>query len=285
MFTNKIAIITDTNSGISCEEASRIGVSLVPMPFIIDGRTYYENVDLTQEAFFEKLEKGCNITTSQPSPSSLIDLWEELLETHETVLHIPMTSSLSGSMASACMLAKDYDNRVIVVDNLRITVTLRQAIYDALKLKSQGLSAMEIKTKLESCSGDANIYLSLDTLTYLKKGGRITPAVAAIGSLFHMKPVLSYKAGVLAPYKKTRGQKAAWKEMLKAVEYDLTHQFKGKDVSICTAYSGSKELGANWLEVVQASFPDFEIFHTELSLSIATHTGPGVCGISCISKL
>ncbi len=282
---NKIAIVTDTNSGISYEEASRLGISLVPMPFIIDGHTYYENIDLTQEEFFSKMENGCNITTSQPSLGSLIELWDELLKTHETILHIPMTSSLSGSMASARMLAREYNNRVVVVDNLRITVTLRQSVLDALKLRNLGFSALEIKEKLESCSEDANIYLSLDTLTYLKKGGRITPAVAAIGSLFHMKPVLSYKAGTLAPYKKTRGQKNAWREMLKAVEYDLTHQFNGKDVSICTAYSGSKELGESWLEVVQAYFPDFEIYHAKLSLSIATHTGPGVCGISCISKL
>ncbi len=285
MCKKNIAIVTDTNSGISNEEASYLGISLVPMPFIIDGHTYYENIDLSQEDFFKKQQAGNNITTSQPSLGSLIELWESLLKTHETVLHIPMTSTLSGSMASACMLAKEYNNRVIVVDNLRITVTLRQSIYDALKLRSQGLSAVEIKNKLEACRADANIYLSLDSLTYLKKGGRITPAVAAIGSLFHMKPVLSYKAGILAPYKKTRGQKNAWKEMLKAVEYDLTHQFKGKDVSLCTAYSGSKDLGKSWLEVVQAYFPDFEIYHSKLSLSIATHTGPGVCGISCISKL
>lgn len=282
---NKIAIITDTNSGISQEEAFHLGISLVPMPFIIDGHTYYENVDLTQEEFFDKMKQGCDITTSQPSLGSLIELWDELLKTHESILHIPMTSSLSGSFASAYMLAKEYNNRVIVVDNLRITVTLRQSVLDALKLRSLGFSAMDIKEKLESCSGEANIYLSLDTLSYLKKGGRITPAVAAIGSLLHVKPVLSYKNGILAPYKKTRGQKTAWKEMLKAVEFDLEHQFKGKDVSICTAYSGSKEQGENWLKTVQLHFPDFEIFHTKLSLSIATHTGPGVYGISCNSKL
>ncbi len=281
---NKIAIITDTNSGISQEEASHLGISLVPMPFIIDGYTYYENIDLTQKEFFDKMERGCDITTSQPSLGSLIELWDELLKTHETILHIPMTSSLSGSFASAYMLAKEYNNRVIVVDNLRITVTLRQSVLDALKLRSLGFSAIEIKEKLEFCSGEANIYLSLDTLSYLKKGGRITPAVAAIGSLLHVKPVLSYKNGILAPYKKTRGQKTAWKEMLKAVECDLEHHFKGKDVSICTAYSGSKEQGENWLKTVQDHFPDFKIFHTKLSLSIATHTGPGVYGISCCSK-
>lgn len=281
MTKNKLAIITDTNSGISTDEASHIGISLVPMPFIIDGETFYENIDLTQEEFFEKMEKGADITTSQPSLGTLMELWDELLKTNETILHIPMASSLSGSMASAHMLAEEYNGKVLVVDNLRVTVTLRQAVYDALKLNEEGFSAQEIKQKLERSSGDANIYLSVDTLEYLKKGGRITPAVAAIGSLLNIKPVLSFKNGVLAPYKKTRGKKAAWKEMIKAIEYDLEHQFKDQTVSICTAYSGSPALGEEWNQIVQEHFPNFKIYNSKLSLSLAAHTGPGICGIGC----
>ncbi len=284
MTDTKLAIVTDTNSSISDTESKQLGIFLVPMPFIIDGKTFYENIDLTQEEFFKKMEQCADITTSQPSPGSLIDLWDQLLMTHDKILHIPMSSALSGSMETASMLAKNYDGKVIVVDNQRISVTLKQSVYDAIKLRDEGFSAEQIKEKLESSSADATIYVSVDTLEYLKKGGRITPAIAAIGSLFNIKPILMFKNGNLTPYKKTRGKKAALKELLKAVEYDLEHEYKGKNVTICTAFSGLSDFGDKWNSTVQSYFPDYNVWNSQLSLSIATHTGPGICGIACIVK-
>lgn len=278
------AIVTDTNSGISEEEARKAGIHLLPMPFIIDGVTYLENIDLSQEEFYKHLYADADITTSQPAPGDLMDLWDDLLRTHDMVLHIPMTSTLSGSLDSAKMFAQDYKGKVVVVDNKRISVTLRQAVYDALFWRSQGLSPMEIKEKLEETSTEANIYLSVDTLKYLKKGGRISPAVAAIGSMLQIKPVLMFKNGDLTVYKKTRGQKAAWKAMIQAIQEDLTGEFKNKQVTIAAAYSGNTELGMEWNAYIQEQLPDFTVCMSRLPLSISTHTGPGVCGIAAIVK-
>ena len=278
------AIVTDTNSSITKDEARELGVHLIFMPFIINGTTYLENVNLSHDDFYQHLYADSDITTSQPSPGDLMDLWTELLKTHDMVLHIPMTSTLSGSMESARMFARDFDGKVLVVDNKRISVTLRQAVYDAVLWQKQGHSAQEIKEKLEETSNDANIYLSVDTLKYLKKGGRISPAVAAIGSMLKIKPVLQYKNGELNAFKKTRGQKAAWKAMVQAVKDDMEGEFKGKDVHISAAYSGSEELGREWTAYLKEQFPDTEIYMSNLPFSIVTHTGPGICGIACTAK-
>ena len=284
MNNEKIAVVTDTNSSISVEEAKEMGIYMVSMPFIIDGKTFFENKDLGQNEFYNFLENGADITTSQPSPGDVMDLWDELLEKYDKIIHIPMASSLSGSCNSAKMLAADYDGKVLVVDNKRVSITLRQAVYDALKYIEEGLSAKEIKDQLEKDTYEAIVYLSVDTLKYLKKGGRLSPAAAAIGSVLNIKPVLVFNCDALDPHKKTRGQKAAWKEVISSINASLENDFKGKNVVLCAAYSGSVEDGNKWISYVRENFPDYEIENFRLPLSIATHTGPGGCGLACIVK-
>ena len=284
MNNEKIAVVTDTNSSISIEESMDMGIYMVSMPFIIDGKTYYENKDLGQDEFYDFLESGADITTSQPSPGDVLDLWDELLTKYDKVLHIPMASTLSGSCDSAKMLAADYDGKVIVVDNKRVSISLRQAVYDALKYIEEGLSAEEIKEQLEKDTYEAIIYLSVDTLKYLKKGGRLSPAAAAIGSVLNIKPVLVFNCDALDPHKKTRGQKAAWKEVISSIKSSIENDFKGKDVILSSAFSGSTSYGDKWISYVRENFPEYEIENFRLPLSIATHTGPGGCGLACIVK-
>ena len=281
---DKIAIVTDTNSGMTEEEAEDLGVHLLPMPFIINGTTYFENLDLTQEEFYKYLEEGADLSTSQPAPGDLLALWNKLLKSYDYILHIPMSSTLSSSTASACMFAQEFNGKVLVADNKRISVSLQQAVRDAVTWKKEGLSASEIRDRLEQTSNDANIYLSVDTLKYLKKGGRITPAVAAIGSLFHMKPVLTFKNGDLGVFKKTRGRKSSWKNMLQAVKNDSQTEYKGREVLYAAAYSGEPELGKAWEAYIREEFPEAQVSMTRLPLSISTHLGPGVCGIACMAK-
>ena len=282
MNSKKIAIVTDTNSSITTEEADKLGIYMVNMPFIINGSIYHENVNLTHAQFYMEMEKGSDISTSQPSPGDLMDLWDEILESYDCILHIPMAAGLSGSMASAKMIAEDYDGKVVVVNNERISISLRQAVLDALKWVAEGFSAEEIKEKLEATSADSSIYISVDDLKYLQKGGRISPSVAAIGSVFNIKPVLSVREGVIDSHKKCRGKKSAWKEMIRALKEDMETKFPGKELSICTAFSGDEAVGDEWHEAIKAAFPEYEVQNFKLPLSIATHTGPGVCGVGCM---
>ena len=285
MNTNKkIAIVTDTNSSISFDEAKNLGVYLVSMPFIINDKTYYDGKDLTHEEFYRLQAEDANISTSQPSPGDVMDLWDELLTKYDKILHMPMASSLSGSCNSAKMLAADYDGRVIVVDNERVSITLRQAVLDALKYIDEGCEAEEIKDILEKSAFENSIYLSVDTLKYLKKGGRLNPAAAMIGTALNIKPVLEFKGKGLDPYKKTRGSKAAWKEIVKATQNDLETTFKDKNVVLCAAYSGQKEDGDKWIAYLRENFPEYEIDNYSLPLSIATHTGPNGCGLACVVR-
>ena len=284
MITNKIAIVTDTNSGIKKEEAEKLGIFLLPMPFIIDGNTYFEDIDLSQEQFYEYLDKDADISTSQPSLGDVMDLWDKILKTHDKIIHIPMSASLSGSMESAKMLSQDYDGNVLVVNNQRIAISQRQAVYDAVHWRSEGCSAEQIKENLEKTAFNSSIYLTVEHLKYLKKGGRITPAVAAIGTVLNIKPILQIQTGKIEPFKKSRGQKAAWKEMIKQITSDLKTRFSDLDIQLYAAYSGSEITGQEWVDYVQEAFPDYDIYGTNLPLSIATHTGPGVCGIACVAK-
>ena len=284
MNTKKIAIITDTNSGISRKEADESGIILLPMPFIIDGTMHFERIDLSQDEFYKYLDKDADISTSQPSPGDVIDLWNHTLETYDEIIHIPMSSGLSGSMSSANMLAQDFDGKVLVVDNQRISVTLRQSALDAASWRDAGYSAKEIKEKLEDTALDASIYLSVDTLKYLKKGGRITPAAAALGTMLNIKPILQIQGGKLDAFKKVRGNKAAVREMLKAIEKDMEERFDGKELYIQTAYSGSVEFGEEWNSVVKEHFSDYDVYNARLPLSIVCHTGPGVCGVVVMVK-
>lgn len=191
---SRIAVITDSNSGINFEDAKELGIKVLPMPFLIDGKTYFEEISLSQEEFFEKLENDVDISTSQPSPESVMKIWDEALEEADEVVYIPMSSGLSSSCHTALMLADDYDGKVQVVDNQRISVTQRQSVLDAMELAKRGLTAVQIKEKLEKVKFESSIYIMLDTLKYLKKGGRITPAAAAFGSALRLK-TCSYDSG------------------------------------------------------------------------------------------
>ena len=282
---NKIAIVTDTNSGITQEEAKELGIYLIAMPFFINKNTYYEGITLSQEEFFKKLEADENISTSQPSPGTVIELWDNLLKDYDYILHIPMSSGLSSSMETARMLSSDYEGKVLVVDNKRISVTFRQSILDALYLIEKGLSAKEIQEILEKEALESILYVTVDTLKYLEKGGRITPAVAALGSMFNIKPVLLIDGGKLDTYKKVRGLKSAQKAMIEAIKNDIENRFKGTDYLIQTAYSGDLEQGNKWNETVKQAFPEHDVYNDVLPMSICCHVGPGALGITCVKKI
>ena len=282
---NEIAIVTDTNSGITQEEAKKLGIYLIAMPFFINDNTYYEGITLSQEEFFKKLEADKNISTSQPSPGTVIELWDNLLKDYDYILHIPMSSGLSSSMETARMLSSDYEGKVLVVDNKRISVTFRQSILDALYLIEKGLSAKEIQEILEKEALESIIYVTVDTLKYLEKGGRITPAVAALGSMFNIKPVLLIDGGKLDTYKKVRGLKSAQKAMIEAIKNDIENRFKGTDYLIQTAYSGDLEQGKKWNETVKQAFPEHDVYNDVLPMSICCHVGPGALGITCVKKI
>ena len=278
----KIAIVTDSNSGITQKQAQELGVFVLAMPFQIDGETYYEDITLTQEEFYKKLREGGNISTSQPSPGSVMKLWEEVLKEYDEIVHIPMSSGLSGSCQTAMTLAEDYDGKVHVVDNQRISVTQEQSVYDAMALVKAGKSAEEIKQILEEEKLEASIYIMVDTLKYLKKGGRITPAAAALGSMLNLKPVLQLQGEKLDSFAKVRGVKAAKRTMLKAIKNDLETRFAGKKMTLGIAYtSRDEEEVKKWKEEVQEAFPGYEIVMNPLSLSVSCHIGPGSLAVTC----
>ena len=278
---SKVAIVTDSNSGITQELAEAMGISVLPMPFTIDGKEYFEGINLTQEEFYEYLKKDADIATSQPSPESVMNLWKELLKEYDEVVHIPMSSGLSSSCETAMMLADDYDGRVQVVNNQRISVTQRQSVKDAIWLASEGKSAAGIREILEKNKFESSIYITVDTLKYLKKGGRITPAAAAIGTVLNLKPVLQIQGEKLDAYAKVRGWKQAKKTMLDAMEKDLLHRFGNQPVHLEAAYTCSDEEAQKWKEEIEDRFPQYKVEMDRLSLSVACHIGPGAMAIAC----
>ena len=280
----KVAIITDSNSGITQQEAQKLGISIIPMPFYIDDRLYYEGVSLSQEEFYEKLEDDHEIQTSQPSPADLLFQWDECLKNAESIVYIPMSGGLSSSCETSTMLALDYDGKVQVVNNQRVSVTQRQSVLDALELAEAGKTAQEIKEILEKEKMESSIYITLDTLKYLKKGGRITPAAAAIGTVLGLKPVLQINGEKLDAYAKVRGKKAAKETMLEAMKKDFEEKFKGvdpKSIHLAAAYSGNPEEAQEWKKEMEAHFPGMEIHLAPLSLSVACHIGKGALAIAC----
>ena len=285
----KIAIVTDSNSGITQSQASEYGIHVLPMPFMIGGRTYFEDIDLTQEQFYEMLTLGEEISTSQPSPEAVLELWDKLLKEYDEIVHIPMSSGLSGSCQSALMLAQDYEGRVQVVNNQRISVTQRQSALDAKLLVSKGMSAAEIKDFLEQDKFNSSIYIMLDTLYYLKKGGRITPAAAAIGTLLRLKPVLQIQGEKLDAFAKARTSSQGKSMMINAIRNDITHRFGGfteeKGVWLEIAYSYDRETAVAWREEVAKEFPGYDIHIDPLSLSVACHIGPGALALACCKKI
>lgn len=284
---SKVAIVTDSNSGITQKRGEELGIYVLPMPFFIDGELYLEDITLSQEQFYEKLGADSEISTSQPSPGDVMDLWDKLLEDYDEIVCIPMSSGLSSTCETALSLAQDYDEKVQVVNNQRISVTQEQSVYDAINLRDEGKSAAEIRQVLEKEKMQASIYITVDTLKYLKKGGRITPAAAAIGTVLNLKPVLQIQGEKLDAFAKVRGWKAAKKTMLNAIEKDLTDRFADvKDQMVLgMAYTCSKEEADEWKNEIQTRFPDYELVEGPLSLSIACHIGPGAMAITCMKRV
>ncbi|MFQ7752558.1 MAG: DegV family protein [Acutalibacteraceae bacterium] len=282
---SRIAVVTDTNSSISAEEAKKLGVFLLPMPFIVDGREYFEGVTCTYERFFEMLSGGADVSTSQPAPEAITGLWDEILRSYDSILHIPMSSALSGSCGTAKALAAEYNGRVCVVDNKRISVSLRESVLDALTLIEKGLTAAEICVQLEETAYSASIYLAVNTLELLKKSGRVTAAGAALATLLGLKPVLQIQGEKLDAFAKVRGMPAAEKTMLKAAEKDLATRFAGRPVRILTAYSGDIKPALEWRKTVRRYFDDSRIELYKLPVSISCHVGAGVKAIACIEHI
>ena len=284
---SKVAILTDSNSGITQAQSKDMGVTVIPMPFFIDGVEYLEDINLTQEEFYEKLKNDADISTSQPSIGTLQDYFDELLKDNDEVVFIPMSSGLSGTCQTATMVAGDYDGKVQVVNNQRISVTQRQSVLDAIALRDAGKNAAEIKEKLEEEKMESSIYITLETLKYLKKGGRITPAAAAIGTVLNLKPVLQIQGEKLDAFSKARGWKTAKKTMLNAIEKDLNGRFADvKDQMVLgMAYTCSKEEAQEWKAEIEERFPGYEIMEGSLSLSVACHIGQGALAITCMKRL
>ncbi len=286
---SKVAIVTDSNSGITQSQALAFGIRVLPMPFYINEKMYYEDIDLSQEQFYQMLASGANISTSQPVVANVLDLWDELLTSYDQVVHIPMSSGLSGSCETATALAVDYDGRVEVVNNQRISVTQRQSVLDALKLAGEGKSAQEIKKILEDTKYDSSIYIMVNTLDYLKKGGRITPTAAAIGTLLKLKPVLQIQGEKLDAYAKARSVKQAKSLMIKAMQHDFVERFgsdeQGTGMYLQLAYTGDRGEAERFCQEVRQIFPKQDIVMDPLSLSVSCHIGPGALAVACTKKL
>lgn len=285
----RVAVVTDSNSGITQAQAKELGIFVLPMPFMINGKDYFEDINLTQEEFYEKLEEGSDISTSQPSPEAVTGLWDQVLEEYDQIVHIPMSSGLSSSCQTALMLQEDYQGKVEVVNNQRISVTQRQSALDARTMAEEGKTAAEIKDCLEATKFDSSIYIMLDTLKYLKKGGRITPAAAALGTLLRLKPVLQIQGEKLDAFARARTLKQAKNIMIEAVKNDFVKRFgdeTGENMNLFIAYTKDRETALEFKAQVQEAFPDGDIQMADpLSLSVACHIGPGALALACARKL
>ncbi len=281
---SRIAVATDSNSGITQAMARDMGIRVLPMPFFINGELYFEDITLTQAEFYEKLDQDADISTSQPAPGDVTDLWDELLKDYDQVIYIPMSSGLSASCETAQALAADepYEGRVYVVDDQRISITQRQAVLDALEMARAGMTAPAIVDVLMREKLESSIYITVDTLKYLKKGGRVTPAGAALGSVLNIKPVLTIQGEKLDAFAKVRGMKAARLKMLDAMEKDIRERFAGQKVHLMAAYTCTEEEAQGWAEQIRERFPDMELEMLDpLSLSVSCHIGKGSMAIAC----
>lgn len=286
----KIAVVTDSNSGITQAQAKEMGITVLPMPFMIDGETYYEDITLTQEQFYQRLKDNSDISTSQPTPDSIMKLWDELLKEYDQIVHIPMSAGLSGSCATAMMLAgeDEYEGNVFVVDNHRISVTQYQSVKDAMMLADMGMDGAQIKKRLEETVADSVIFVTVDTLKYLKKGGRITPAAAALGTLLRIKPVLIILGEKLDSFAKARTMKQAKTLMMNVIQKELDerlHDSECKDCHLAIAHSDNEEAALEFKKEVEERFPDADIYLAPLSLSIACHIGPGSLALTATRKM
>ena len=284
----RTAIVTDSNSGVSQKEAGQLGIFVLPMPFMIDGETFYEDIDLTQEEFYRKMEAGADISTSQPSPAAVTELWDRLLKEYDEIVHIPMSSGLSSSCQTARVLAEDYEGKVHVVDNHRISVTQRQSALDARDLAARGFDGGKIREILERTAKDSMIYITVDTLKYLKKGGRITPAAAALGTILRIKPILAIDGGKLDAFSKARTMNQARASMISAIQKDLSEHMKdgaARESYLEIAHTNNDELAREFEDQVHELYPNTPIYTDRLSLSIACHIGPGSLALACTKKL
>ena len=284
-----IAIATDSNSGITQAQARELSIYVLPMPFYINDELFLEDITLSQEQFYQRLAEDADVKTTQPAPGDVIELWEQMLKDHDQVVYIPMSSGLSSSWETAEMLSQDYEDKVFVVNNQRISVTQRQSVLDAKALAQAGVGAAEIKRRLEETKFESDIYITVDTLKYLKKGGRCTPAAAAIGTVLGLKPVLRIQGEKLDSFAKARGWKAAKKTMLDAIHKTMGTQFAGlsgpKELHIAAAFTGKREDAQEWLAELEEEFPGYPIHADPLSLSVACHIGPGALAVTVTKAL
>lgn len=283
----RVAIATDTNSGISVEEGKKLGVYVLPMPILIDGQIYFEGVDLTPAQFYEAQLAGRDVSTSQPSPGDVLELWDRVLEEHDALVYIPMSSGLSASCATAQVLAEGYEGRVQVADLRRISVTQRMAVLDGLALARQGCTAVEIREELERISMDAMIFIGVETLTYLRRGGRVTPAAAAMGNLLNIKPLLKIQGERLDAFAKVRGVRACKQRTVEALRESVEEfRRKGWSFVVGTAHTyRTPEEVREWRQTLEDEFPAETAVHGELALSIACHTGPGAFGMGVVRRV
>lgn len=283
-----VAIVTDSNSGIFEEEGKILGVHVIPMPVILEGKTYYEGIDLTHEKFYQCLEEKREVFSSQPSPAEVLDMWDKLLlSEYDELVYIPMSSGLSGSCRTAQVLAQDYEEKVQVVDNHRISVTQRQSVLDALILKEKGYSAKEIKQVLQQTAYESIIYVGVETLEYLKKGGRVTPAGAAMGTLLSIKPLLVISGEYLDAHAKVRGTKSCKKRLLNEMK-TVADEFHANGDEIYVGVAGSfgrKEEHQEWMEMVNEVFPYEDVKYDPLTFSVSCHVGPGAFGMGISKKI
>ena len=286
----RICIITDDNSGFTKKEAAEIGIKVLRMPIIVDGEVFFQDENLSYDQFFKFLEEDKDIKTSQPSPGDVLKIWDEALKEYDAIIHIPMTSGLSESCHSAQLLAEqeEYKGKVFVVDNHRISITLKRSVYDALNLIKQGKNPAEIKQILEETKSDSSIFVMVDTLKYLKKGGRVTPAGAALGATLHVKPVLQIMGGKLDAYAKVMGVKKAKRTMLDAIQHELENKFKNyskDELDFAVAYTYDEEASIEWQKEVEEKFGVTNTIRNPLSLSVSTHIGPGALAIAVSRKI
>lgn len=282
---SKILVMTDSNSGITQDEGLAMGVKVLPMPFLIGDETFFEDIDFTQEEFYQKLGGEVEVSTSQPSPEAVTSAWDELLARGDEIVYIPMSSGLSGSCQTARMLAEDYDGKVQVVDNQRISVTQRQSVLDAMELAGRGWSALQIREYLEKVKMESSIYIMLDTLKYLKKGGRITPAAAALGSALRLKPVLQIQGEKLDAFTIARTKKQGISKMLAAMEEDINRRFGGMEnianIHLEVAHTNNEEAAVEFVDMIKEKFGVGEVVMNPLSLSVSCHIGSGALAIAC----
>jgi len=285
----KIAIVTDSNAGISPQMAKELGVFVIPQPFMIEGKTYFENIDLTYEEFYKTLENEVDVRTSQPVPTDMMEVWDEVLKEYDELVHIPLSSGLSGACQSAMMFADEYDGRVHVVNNQRISVTQKQSVRDALMLIEKGHDGKEIKQILEEDKFNSSIYIMLDTLKYLKKGGRITPAAAAIGTVLKLKPVLQIQGEKLDAFAKARTINQGKKIMIDAIRNDVNTRFGGEDpdnISIHIAHTNNHDMAMEFKAEFEEAFPGVIVKDVdELSLVVSCHIGPGALAVAVCKTL